>query len=262
MGTIKFGFSGVQSGQKSATVNAEPRLIANSTSGKFSITSPVSKALNLSVGDNIMFLNNKPQLEEAIATRNADLVAFAEERGIDLNTREGHDAVIAEFETWAIVKGIAEFDRKGNPVMVSERYTKADKEAFIKENAQDILDANRETLIARVGNPDASDEELIAAITVDDIESPKVQSYTGSKTSTSGNATGVGCQLNFTDTSIWNTLKADLGDAKDKKNRIYEVLLDDMFTTTLNDGFKEVEAVGFMLKFLADEDPIVREKKQ
>lgn len=260
MGTIKFGFSGVQSGQKSATVNAEPRLIANSTNGKFSITAPVSKALNLAVGDNIMFLNNIPQLEEAIATRNEDILAFAQERGLDLNTREGHDAIIAEFGTWAIVKGIAEFDRKGNPLMVSERYTKADKEKFIKDNAADILAGNREVLIERVGNPDASDEELIAAISVDDIESPKTQSYTGSKTSTSGNATGVGCQLNFTDTSIWNTLKADLGENKEKKNRVFDVLVDEMFTVNLSDGYKEVECPAFMIKYKADEDPIVRAK--
>ena len=58
MGKMNFGFTAVQAGQKSSTVNAEPRLIANSTPGKFMITSPVSKALGVAVGENIQFLNN------------------------------------------------------------------------------------------------------------------------------------------------------------------------------------------------------------
>ena len=94
-GKFNFGVQAVQAGQKSSTVNAEPQLIANSTPGKFVVTAPVSKALNIAVGENIMFLNNIAAVEAAVQSRNADVVAYAEELGIDLSTREGEDALVA-----------------------------------------------------------------------------------------------------------------------------------------------------------------------
>jgi hypothetical protein len=84
MSKIKFNsFAVMQSGQKSNTVNAEPQLIANTTLGKFVITAPVSKALNIAVGENVMFLNNIADVEKAIAERNPELVGWAEENGIN-----------------------------------------------------------------------------------------------------------------------------------------------------------------------------------
>lgn len=258
---MSFGFNAVQAGQKSATVNAEPRLTANSTNGKFVITAPVSKALQIAVGENVMFLNNIPEVEKAIATRHESIVAWAEENNVDLNTREGEDAALAEFIVWLIAKGIAEFDSKGNPIMTSERYTKEDKQKYIDAHATEILAENRQVLIDRNGGEDADDETLIALISVDDIQTPQVQSYKGSKTATTGAATGIGCQLNFTDTSIWNTLKANLGDMKDKKNRVYSVLLEEGIEVPVNNGKETVMVMAYPIDFLADEDPIVREKK-
>lgn len=258
---VKFTVTAVQAGQKSATVNAEPRLIANSTVGKFSITSPVSKALAIAVGENVMFLNNIPAVEAAISQQVEDIVTWANENGIDLNTREGQDAALTAFSQWFIAKGVAQFDSKGNPIMTSERYSKDDKQRYIDQHGAEILEANREALIERNGGEDADDETLIALISVDDIESPKVQSFTGSKTASTATATGIGCQLNFTDTSIWNQLKADLGDAKDKKNRIYKVLLDEGFQAEVNNGKDIVSVTAYPIEFIQDEDPIVREKK-
>lgn len=258
---VQFGFNAIQAGQKSSTVNAEPRLIANSTSGKFVITAPVSKAMGVAVGENIMFLNNISNVEAAISQRVEDIVNWANENGIDLNTREGQDAALQAFTVWAIAKGVAQYDSKGNPVMASERYSKEDKQKYIDAHAAEILAENREVLIERNGGEDADDDTLIALISVDDIETPKYHSYTGSKTATTAAATGVGCQLNFTDTSIWNSMKSDLGDAKEKKNRIYSVLLDEGFTTQVNNGKENVEITAYPLEFVADEDPIVREKK-
>lgn len=258
---VQFGFTAVQAGQKSTTVNAEPRLIANSTSGKFVITAPVSKALQLAVGENIMFLNNIANVENAIAQRVDDIVNWATENGIDLESREGQDAALAAFTVWAIAKGVPQYDSKGNPIMANERYTKEEKQKYIEVHGAEILAENRDVLIERNGGEDADDDTLIALISVDDIESPKYHSCTGSKTATTASATGVGCQLNFTDTAIWNSLKADLGDAKEKKNRIYNVLLDEAFTAEVPNGKENVEVTAFPLEFLQDEDPIVREKK-
>lgn len=258
---IGFGFSAVQAGQKSATVNAEPRLIANSTQGKFVITAPVSKAANIAVGENVMFLNNIANVEAAVAQRHEDVVAWANENGVDLETREGQDTALAAFTVWAIAKGVAQYDSKGNPVMATERYTKEDKQKYIDAHGAEILEANREALIERNGGEDADDDTLIALIDVDDIEAPKYHAHTGSKTATTASATGVGCQLNFTDTSIWNTLKSDLGDNKEKKNRVFKVLLEEAFQAEVNNGKEVVEITAYPLEFLADEDPIVRTAK-
>ena len=257
---ISFGFNAVQAGQKSATVNAQPQLIVSPTSGKFTITAPVSKKLQIAVGENIMFLNNISSVEQAIVQRDEALVNWAAENGVDLDSREGQDAVLKEFTVWAIAKGVLLYDAKGNPVMASERYSKADKEAFIKRNAANFLDSMRDALIERVGNPDASDEELIAAITVDDVESPKYHALSGSKTSTSSTATGIGLQLSFTDTAIWNSMKADLGNDKENYTRYYKVLLDDAFETEVNNGYQNETIFAYPVEFGEDVE-LVREKK-
>ena len=258
---VQFGFNAVQAGQKSSTVNAEPRLVANSTLGKFVITSPVSKALGIAVGENVMFLNNISDVEKAIQDRVEAIVDWANENGIDLDTREGFDAALAEFTMWAIAKGVLQYDSKGNPIMASERYTKEDKQKYIDTHADEILAENRDVLIARNGGEDADDDTLKSLITVDDIEAPKYHSCTGSKTATTSSATGVGCQLNFTDTAIWTALKADLGDNKEKKNRVYNVCLDESFTVNVHNGKEVVEVSAYPIEFVADEDPIVRAPK-
>lgn len=258
---IQFGFNAVQAGQKSATVNAEPRLIANSTSGKFVITAPVSKALNIAVGEKVMFFNNIAEVEAGIQARVEAIVNWATEQGINLDSREGYDAAVNEFTVWAIAKGVLKYDSKGNPVMASERYTEEDKKKYIEIHGAEILAENRELLISRNGGVDADDETLISLITIDDIESPKYHDATGAKTATTSTATGVGVQLNFTDTAIWTALKADLGDNKEKKNRVYNVCLDSPITLKTHNGKELVDVTAYPIEFVADEDPIVRVAK-
>lgn len=261
------GFSAMQNGQKSSTVNAEPRLIAASTLGKFTITAPVSKMLNIAVGDNVLFLDNRSQIEEAIQQRLPEYVAYAEENNIDLDTPAGVDEMIRRLRTFAITKGVKMFDNKGNAVMASARLTKEDKEKYIVEHADEILEANRDALIKLVGDDNATDEELKAAISVDMIEGEKYHASNGSKTMTTGMATGVGCQLNFTDTAIWNLLKSDLGDDKDKKNRIFDVVFRDeegkstMINAQVSNGKEMVDVIAYPIVFKEDVDPIVRERK-
>jgi hypothetical protein len=252
--------SAVQAGQKSSTVNAEPRLIANSTPGKFQITSAVSKALGISVGENIQFFNNTDGLEKLANNPTEDVLQFCEENGIDINTAEGKRTFVDDNTVWFIAKGHQEFTSNGKPIMTAIRCTKEDKLEAIKQQGAELIkdEAFRAVLIERVGNEDATDEELIAAIDVDDIESPKTESYTGSKTATTGSATGVGCPLNFTDTSIWNAMKADLAENKDKKNRVYNVLLDQPVEVPVNNGFKDINVTAYPVEFVEDKDPIVR----
>jgi hypothetical protein len=256
---LSFGVTAVQAGQKSSTVNAAPQLIANSTQGKFVVTSPVSKALNIAVGENIMFLNNIAGVEMAIQNRVADVVTYAEENGIDLTTREGEDAVLAALTQWFIAKGVPQYTSKGTPVYATERFTKEDKAKYLAEHAAEIVAANRDALVERFGS--LSDEELAAQLTIDMVESPKYHACSGSKTATTASATGVGCQLNFTDSAIWGALKADLGEEATKKNRIFDVLLADAQEVEYNNGKENVTITILPIEFVKDEDPIIRGKK-
>lgn len=258
-GKLNFSVQAIQAGQKTSTVNADPQLIANSTPGKFVITSPVSKALNIAVGENVMFLNNIAAVEAAVQAKTDDVVVYAEELGIDLSTREGEDALISALTCWYIAKGVPQYNSKGEPLMASERYTKEDKAKYLAEHAMEIVEANRVALVEQFG--ELSDEELVDMLTVDMVESPKYHAASGSKTATTSSTTGVGCQLIFTDSSIWSALKKDLGDDASKKNRIYDVLLDEAQKTEFNNGKENVTITILPIEFKEDVDPIVRAKK-
>ena len=256
LGKISFGVSAVVAGQKSSTVNAAPQLVANSTKGKFTITSPVSKALGIAPGENMMFMNNISGIETEIAKRNPDLMAYAEEKGWDLDTREGQEACIKEFTQWYIAKGQPIYDNKGQAVTAKAAMTKEEKQALIDEHAMDIVAANREELLKRSGKDEATDEELVEFITVDDIESPTYHVNSGSKCSTTGKATGVGCQLGCTDRSIWTQLKSDLGDNMEKKNRVYTVELGEGENQEFFNGNDTVTVVAYPITFVEDTDPL------
>lgn len=257
---LSFGINAVVAGQKSATVNAIPTLTANSTLGKFMITSPVSKALNIAVGENIMFLNNIASVEAAIQAKHEAIVDYANENGLDLDTKEGADAVLAAFSQWYIGKGVALYDAKGNPVETVVRYTKEDKQKFLDAHRDELFEANREALVEQFG--ELSDEELAEKITVDLIPSPTIPACSGSKTATTSSATGVGCQLNFTDTAIWGSLKNDLGALATKKNRVYDVKLDTPIETQFNNGKENVDIIVYPIEFREDADPMVRGSKE
>lgn len=257
---LSFGVNAVVAGQKSSTVNAVPQLIANSTLGKFMVTAPVSKALGIAVGENIMFLNNIAGVEAAIQAKAEAVVEYANEQGLDIDTKEGADAVLAAFTQWFIAKGVALYDSKGNAVESVIRFTKEDKAKFLAEHLEEIFAANKEALVAEFG--ELEDDELKAKITPEMVPSPKIHACSGSKTATTGSATGVGCQLNFTDTAIWNSLKSDLGANATKKNRIYDVVLEDAVETTFNNGKEDVAITIYPINFVEDADPIVRQAKE
>lgn len=256
---ISFGVTAVQAGQKAATVNAAPQLVVNSTLGKFSITSTVSKALNIAVGDNVMFLNNIAGVDMAIQNRVDAVVEYANEHGIDLDTREGVDAVLAAFTQWFIAKGVLMYKSNGEPIYASERFTKEDKAKYLAEHAMEMVEANREALVERFG--DLPNEELAARLTPEDVVAPKYHAMSGSRTSTSSSSVGVGCKLNFTDAAVWHALKADLGENKEKKNRIFDVALDELQKVEFSNGKENVVVDIVPINFVEDVNPVVRVKK-
>lgn len=260
---LGFGFSAVVGGQKSSVVNATPTFIANSTQGKFSINGQVSKALNIASGENIQFINNIAQVEAAIAENDPTIVAWAEQAGVDLTTQEGVDAAMAAFTQWLIAKGHELKTRTGANVMAAVRMSKEEKEKWANEHISEILEANREKLIERVGNPDATDEELVKALTVEDIQFPTVKAYAGSKTANSGSATGVGLNLTFTDSAVWHALKSR---TSERMNDIYDVVtrttvIDDVeyspMKISVNDGFDTIEIDAYPIVFKESVEPAV-----
>lgn len=253
---VSFGFSAVVAGQKTSG-NNEPQLIANSTKGKFTVTSVVSRAMGVAVGEYIQFVNNISKIETAIIDGNDDIKKVADELGVDFTTREGQLAIIEACTQWGIIKGKPMLDKVGNPIMVSARLTEEEKRAYIAAHKDEALEAMRDTLIERVGNPEASDEELLAAIELDEIEYPKVPGFEGSKTASTSNATGVGLQLGFTDSNVWSALKKDLGEDATKKNRIFKVLIDEAIKESVDGN----ETIIYPIEFQEDADPIVRVNK-
>lgn len=258
---LSFGFSTVAPGQKSNVVNAEPQLIANSTKGKFTITSAVSRFLGIAVGENIQFISNYSEIDAAIAAKDEALVAWANEEGIDLDTQEGMDAVYAEFGVWAIAKGHQLFDSKGKALQVAERFTKEEKEEWLAANKAQAIEMFRPQLIEKSGNPDATDEELAALITVDMVKSPLVDKYQGSKSSTTSNNTGTGLPLSITDANVWATLKKDLEDPT-SVNRVFDVDLNAASDIEVSNGFEDVKVRIVPFTFKEDAAPMVREPKK
>lgn len=247
---IQFGVDAVVAGQKSASLTNPPMLIANSTAGKFTISSAVSKAMRVAAGDYVMFLNNIAGVEAAVQARVDDIVTYAAEHGYDLDTAEGYKGIVDEFTQWFIAKGVPQYKSNGTPLMSPVRFSKSEKEAYIKEHAQEIVVANHDALVAEFG--DLSDDELATKLTYDMVESPKMHSVSGSKVATTAKATGVGLQVNFTDTYVWNTLKADLGDTATEINRTFKVSLDDAQEVDYNNGHEIVKVMAYPFEYVED----------
>lgn len=255
-----FGFSAVIAGQKASSVNADPALIVNSTEGKFTITAPVAKALGIAPGDYAQFITNVTDIENAIAAHDEGLTAFCEENGLDIETAEARDMIIKEFGVWGIGKGHQLFDSKGNPLKATERFTEADKKRFISENGAGFVAENAEAMREALKMPEATEEELLAVLTPDMIPSPECDKYQGSKTSNVSKLTGVGVQVSFTDSNIWQTLKADLPNPK-AINRTYNIDLTAPQFIELSNGKEMVKVKFFELGEMSDSEPIERKAK-
>ena len=79
LGNVKgsgFGFAVVAAGQRNMT--ADPQVIATSTEGGFRITGPVTRILGIQHGDYVMFINNVANIDQAIANKVEELVAFVD----------------------------------------------------------------------------------------------------------------------------------------------------------------------------------------
>lgn len=251
-----FGFSAVNAGQRNVSV--EPQVIVVSTEGNFRITPPVSRVLGIGHGDYVMFLNNVDNIDAAIAAKDAQVVAFCKEQGLEVGSPEAAIAIHKAFDMWAIAKGIVEYDTKGNQKTSTERLTKNDKIKFVSQNFADMLEqamqqADDETKEALSRDGITKEEQIdILSAFVTPRELPK---YKGSKAANPAGLTGAGTSLTFTDSNVWKQLKADMGDDATALNRVFDVDVEDIQDIVLSDGYKEVTVKAIVLDEYSDKEP-------
>lgn len=238
---LSFGLGAVNVAKRNAV--SEPELIVNPTVGGFRITPAVSRALGLTNGGYIMFVSNIDAIEQAIANKDENLVAFCAEENIDMNTPEGVKAIHEAFDEWGIAKGIQMFDKNGNAVKTKERMSKTDKVEYVTNNFDDVLKAAIEN-----GEPEFAASLQVEGITKEEqieilanaVNPEQVNKYYGSKCSNSSNLSGTGVSLTFSDSAVWGALKKDLGEEAKKMSRTFEVDIKELREVPYFNGHKEV----------------------
>lgn len=258
---LSFGLGAVNVAKRNAV--SEPELVVNPTVGGFRITPAVSRALGLTNGGYIMFVSNIDAIEQAIANKDENLVAFCAEENIDMNTPEGVKAIHEAFDEWGIAKGIQMFDKNGNAVKTKERMSKTDKVEYVTNNFDDVLKAAIEN-----GEPEFTASLQVEGITKEEqieilanaVNPEQVNKYYGSKCSNSSNLSGTGVSLTFSDSAVWGALKEDLGEEAKKMSRTFEVDIKELREVPYFNGHKEVIVKAAMLGEFKDTESARKSK--
>lgn len=258
---LSFGLGAVNVAKRNAV--SEPELVVNPTVGGFRITPAVSRALGLTNGGYIMFVSNIDAIEQAIANKDENLVAFCAEENIDMNTSEGVKAIHEAFDEWGIAKGIQMFDKNGNAVKTKERMSKTDKVEYVTNNFDDVLKAAIEN-----GEPEFAASLQVEGITKEEqieilanaVNPEQVNKYYGSKCSNSSNLSGTGVSLTFSDSAVWGALKEDLGEEAKKMSRTFEVDIKELREVPYFNGHKEVIVKAAMLGEFKDAESTRKSK--
>lgn len=258
---LSFGLGAVNVAKRNAV--SEPELVVNPTVGGFRITPAVSRALGLTNGGYIMFVSNIDAIEQAIANKDENLVAFCAEENIDMNTPEGVKAIHEAFDEWGIAKGIQMFDKNGNAVKTKERMSKTDKVEYVTNNFDDVLKAAIEN-----GEPEFAASLQVEGITKEEqieilanaVNPEQVNKYYGSKCGNSSNLSGTGVSLTFSDSAVWGALKEDLGEEAKKMSRTFEVDIKELREVPYFNGHKEVIVKAAMLGEFKDAESTRKSK--
>lgn len=258
---LSFGLGAVNVAKRNAV--SEPELVVNPTVGGFRITPAVSRALGLANGGYVMFVSNIDAIEQAIANKDENLVAFCAEENIDMNTPEGVKAIHEAFDEWGIAKGIQMFDKNGNAVKTKERMSKTDKVEYVTNNFDDVLKAAIEN-----GEPEFAASLQVEGITKEEqieilanaVNPEQVNKYYGSKCSNSSNLSGTGVSLTFSDSAVWGALKEDLGEEAKKMSRTFEVDIKELREVPYFNGHKEVIVKAAMLGGFKDAESARKSK--
>lgn len=216
---LSFGMSAVQSAKRNAQSLAEPILTANASTGRFSINGIVSRVMGLIPGDSVQFLSTVAAIDAAIAEQDSEVMEWCAKQSLEFGTEAARNALLHEFATYAICKGVAMFEPNGDEKMAAVRMP--------AEQKLTAFELNKEIIAAELGKP-------VEEITVDDYN-PTIRAYTGSRTSSSSNLTGIGLSLSFSDSTVWAELKTGLEDPS-KMNRVFSVDLETPFEVEIENG--------------------------
>lgn len=272
---MKFGLSAVTVGVKRSAINDEAVLIANSTKAKFTLSGLVTRQLGLLPGDNIQFISNIDAITSAISEGDAQLVEWLANynnmNGIDMDIAsvDARDIIFKEFAEWAICKGVEAKDKTGMPRMTSIRVSKEDKLKMLELQKEDLVNEMGEVLYERAvaaGKVEAGEEcelELLSEmLTIDDVKLPETVAYLGSKTATTSSMVGHGLILNFSDGSVWDELKRDLGESAESLNRYFKLNLNEPTEVEIHNGFETVVVKAYTFKYDVDKAVTPRKKSE
>lgn len=263
---VTFGVTSVVAGRRAMEV--DPQLIVTSTAGGFRVTGPVTTALRLQHGDYIQFAHNIDTISagilgkgaEEIVALNEEFKTYVAEQSLEWGTPEAEAAIHAAYDLYFICKGVKQLDKTGKTVTVAARLTKEERMAFVEANYDEMLAAALESgsdkLKEILDNPEATDEQKKEAL-CSCVEADEVEKYTGSRLASPSAQIGTGLNLNFSDTNMWKTLKADLGEAADTVNRVYAIDTEDVIMLPVFNGysFESVPAFAISPADYTDEKP-------
>lgn len=135
-----------------------------------------------------------------------------------------------------------------------------DKEAIVKANFDEILASamasDNDELVSALSRDGITYEEQVELLT-NVVEGREVPKYHGSKSANPSGMTGVGLNLNFTDSNVWNQLKVGVEEPT-KINRTFTLLVDDVETIMLNNGYEDVKVTIIPLGDYTDKAPATR----
>jgi len=255
---ISFGFSTVNAGKRQ--VKQEPQVIAISTEGGFRITPAISSLLDIQHGEYIMFVNNIDEINRAIIEKHPAIVAFCKENELDIESSEAAAAIHSALDQWGLAKGIKEYDAKGNLKTTSERLSRKDRIKFVNANFDEMLaaaiESASEDVVAILTHEGVTHDEQVEAL-IPFVQARELPKYRGSKVANPAKLSGVGVTLNFTDSNVWNQLKADLGEEAINLNRVYDLSTEPSVVREMkaSNGFEDVTIKYIVLGDYKDVKP-------
>ena len=270
---MKFGMSAVTASVKRSAITDEAVIIANSTRAKFTLSSLVTRQLGLLPGDNVQFVSNIEAIQIAITEGDAGLVEWLAEYNesngttLEFGSIEASDLIIAQFGEWAICKAVEAKDKLGNVRMTSGRVSKEDRAKLLEVQRDELTVSLANELQERAikaglaeAGEDVESEILASMLTPEDVVLPTSPAFLGSKLATTSSMAGLGLPLNFSDGGVWDTLKKDLGETAESKNRYFDVNLNEPLEAPIYNGFETVTVKAYTFKFSCDKVVVSRKK--
>lgn len=224
-------------------IDYNPQLVASTIEGIFRISTAISEELGISVGDNIMFFNNISNINKAIESKVPELVEYCKRNHLNIDSTSAANAIHKEFDIWAIAKGIAEYNKRGEQKLMFERLSEDEKISLVLNMFDELYDRamtdgdeETKTALTRIG----IDKYEQARILSDFIRPKPIPKYKGSKTYSQSNSdSSANIILAFKDLNVWKQLKYDLAEPT-KVNRIFDIDINDSQSILVNNGKEDV----------------------